>query len=502
MSKLSRRRFLTGAGGAALALPWLEGLTQQARAQATTTPPRRIVVVAYPMGFLRTHWQPTVDGAGFTLPYITAPLEPFRNQLLMVSNVDNAVCNLNSQHAFGHPGKQESVLTGTLMRAAFSGDQSNTLANVISDAAGSEMGGPNNDSICHFVGSAIRGTRPFASVDLGVSGEDYDLSVQRSSFCFEAATTPVGLQCNPARAFDQFFAGVTTDAGQLALQRRARARKKSVLDLVRSSYQDLKVGLNGQDQRRLDEHAQRVRQLEIDVQNAACARPAGNYGTPGPNAPYTPFRNMSMRERCELMVPLLANAMGCDLAPVGRLEFIDQQSPYFGVQSVDAARQAWSTAPTPSDWHGMVHGDPSPVDGIPTRGTPPATYLLDGYRFFYEQLASLLGQLRAIPEGNDGRTALDNTLVLMCSDFGNGNGHSSNKLGFALAGNLGTARTNFHFNGKGMNEDFYTRSAYNSSQVLNSVLRIFDVRDGSGAPVTQFGLQGFTAGQGTLPVFS
>ncbi|MBL8911820.1 MAG: DUF1552 domain-containing protein [Archangium sp.] len=500
--KLARRRFLTGAAGAALALPWLEAFTNNKAHAQGMTPPRRIIVVAYPMGFIRTHWQPTVDGVGFTLPFITAPLEPFRNQLLMVSNVDNAVCNLNSQHAFGHPAKKESVLTGTLMRAAFSGDQSNTLANVIADAAGSEMGGPNGPSIEHFIGAAIRGARPFASVDLGVSGENYDINVMRSDFCFEAATTPVGLQCNPARAFDQFFAGVTTDAAQLALQRRARQRKKSVLDLVRSSYQDLKVGLNGQDQRRLDEHAQRVRQIEIDVQNAACARPAGNYGTPGPNAPYTPFRMMSMRERCQLMIPLLANAMGCDLAPVGRLEFLDQQSPFFGVPSVDTARAAWSSAPTPSDWHGMVHGDPSPVDGIPTRGTPPAQYLLDGYRFFYDQLAALLGALRAIPEGNDGRTALDNTLVVMCSDYGNGNGHSSNKLGFTIAGNLNGARSNFHFNGKGTNEDFYTRTAYNSSQVLNTLLRIFDVRDGGGAPVTSFGLQNFTAGQGTLPVFS
>ncbi|MFT3712296.1 MAG: DUF1552 domain-containing protein [Archangium sp.] len=499
--KLSRRRFLTGAGGAALALPWLEAFTQKAHAQ-TITPPRRIIVVAYPMGFIRTHWQPSTDGAGFTLPFITAPLEPFRNQLLMVSNVDNAICNLNNQHAFGHPAKKESALTGTLMRAAFSGDQSNTLANVISDQAGSEAGGPNSESICHFIGTRIRGTRPFASVDLGVSGENYDINVMRSDFCFEAATTPVGLQCNPARAFDQFFANVTTDAQQLALQRRARQRKKSVLDLVRSSFQDLKTGLNAGDQRRLDEHAQRVRQIEIDVQNAACAKPAGNYGTPGPNAPYTPFRNLSMRERCGLMIPLMANAMGCDLAPVGRLEFIDQQSPYFGIQSVDDARIAWASAQTPNDWHGMVHGDVSPVDGIATRGTPPAQYLLDGYRFFYEQLATLLGALRAIPEGNDGRTALDNTLVVMCSDFGNGNGHSSNKLGFTLAGNLGAARTNFHFNGKGTNDDFYTRTAFNHSHVLNSVLKMFDLRDSGGAPIEHFGLEGFTAGQGTLPIFS
>ena len=503
-SPLSRRRFLTGAGGVALALPWLEKLAGPgALAQTAGTPPRRIVVVAYPMGFVRSHWQPSTDGVGFTLPYITAPLEPFRNQLLFVSNVDNAVCNLNSQHAFGHPAKKESVLTGTLMRAAFSGDQSNVMSNVITNQAGSEQGGPNNESICHFIGRSVRGSRPFASVDLAISGDPRDITTpQRSEFFFEAATTPVGMQCNPSRAFATFFANVTTDQQQLAMERRVRERKKSVLDAVRTSYQDLKTGLNAQDRRRLEDHAARVRQIEINVQSASCSRPAGNYGTPSPTAPYTPFRQLSMRERANLMVPILTNAMACDLAPVGRLEFIDQQSPYFGVTSVDTARMAWNSAATPSDWHGMVHGDPSPVDGVPTRGSPPAAYLLDGYRFFYEQLAAVMNGLRSVQEGPDGRTALDNTLVLMVSDYGNGNGHSSNKLGFVLGGNLNGARTNFHFNGRGANEDFYTRTAYNSSQVLHSLLRIFDVRDSGGAPVTQFGLQGFTAGAGTLPVFS
>lgn len=500
---LSRRRFLTGASGAALALPWLEKLSGGvAFAQTAMTRPTRLLVVAYPMGFIQEEWAPSAAGATFTLPRITAPLEPFRQHLLFVSNVDNRATQLNSQHAFGHPGKKESVLTGTLMRAAFQGDQSNVLANVIPDRAGSDQGGPNNESVCNFVGTRLRGTRPNASVDLAVSGDQYDHHDVNSSFFFEGPVTPVKVQANPSRAFARYFANVTGDSAALEAQRRARARKKSALDAVREGYVELRSGLNAQDRTRLEDHANRVRQIELEMTRATCARPAGNYGTPTLTAPYLPFRNLSMRERSALMIPILTNAMACDLAPVGRLEFVDQQNPLFGVASVDTAIRAWNTAPTSSDWHGMVHGDASPVDGVRTRGTPNAQYLVDSYRFFVERFVDVLSGLRSISEGPDGRTALDNTMVVLCSDYGNGGGHSSNKLGFVLGGNLGGARTNFHFDGRGRDANFYTQTAYSSNQVLNTIIRGFDLRTTGGAPVGDFGLQNFPAGSGVLPVFS
>lgn len=500
---LSRRRFLRSTTGAVLALPWLEKFADgRAFAQAAMTRPTRIVVVAYSMGFIHNEWVPSAAGSTFTLPAITAPLEPLRQHLLFVSNVDNKAMHLNTQHAFGHPAKQESVLTGTLMRAAFQGDQSNVLANVIADRAGSDQGGPNNESVCNYIGTRIRGSRPNPSVDLAVGGSNQDRNDTNSRFFFEGPVTPVKVQANPARAFHQFFANVTGDQAALEAQRRARARKKSALDAVRESFVELRSGLNAQDRTRLEDHASRVRQIELDLARAACARPAGNYGAPSATAPYLPFRGLSMRERAALMIPLLTNAMACDLAPVGRLEFIDQQNPLFGVPSVDSAIRAWNTAATSNDWHGMVHGDASPVDGVRTRGTPNAAYLVEGYRFFVERFVDVLNGLRSISEGPDGRTALDNTMVVLVSDYGNGNGHSSNKMGFVLGGNLGGARTNFHFDGRGRDANFYTLSAYSSNQVLNTMIRGFDLRvSPGGAPVGDFGLQGFAAGAGTLPVF-
>lgn len=80
MSALSRRRFLTGVGGATLALPWLEKLQPVAKAQMSPTGPRRVIVVTYPMGVPLGQWRPSSAGANFTLPYVTAPLAPFQDR--------------------------------------------------------------------------------------------------------------------------------------------------------------------------------------------------------------------------------------------------------------------------------------------------------------------------------------------------------------------------------------------------------------------------------------
>ena len=80
-----------------------------------------------------------------------------------------------------------------------------------------------------------------------------------------SATTPVGVQCNPARAFARAFANVDMSGGAQEAERRRLFRKKSALDLVRDSFRELRTGLNTADQRRLDEHAARVRQIEIDI---------------------------------------------------------------------------------------------------------------------------------------------------------------------------------------------------------------------------------------------
>ena len=95
---LPRRTFLRGAG-ATLALPLLDAmvpaLTPVVRTAAA--PQRRIGFVYIPHGVIMDQWTPSAAGSGFELTQILAPLAPFRDSLVVVSNLTRA--EVNSNHA-------------------------------------------------------------------------------------------------------------------------------------------------------------------------------------------------------------------------------------------------------------------------------------------------------------------------------------------------------------------------------------------------------------------
>lgn len=494
-SRASRRRFLTGLGGLSLALPWLERLEGAAVAQDASGP-RRVIAVTYPMGVPLGAWRPEAD---MTLPYVTAPLQSFVDRTLFVSAIDNNVLETGGNaFVFGHPAKKEAALTGTLTTGAFAATNTNQLSEVRQDAT--TDGGANDASVEYLIGEFLRDGQPLRSVDLGVDGDTMaewggQTPVQPSSFCFEGRGNPISVNLHPSAAFNGLFGGLDTgeegSAEQEAL-RRLRERNKSVLDAVRDSFVDLRSGLGADDRRRLDEHAERIRQLELDLQlTESCV-------VPDAVEQRSDYQGLRMDQITPLQITLLARAMGCDLAPVGRLEFANQQNPRFGIDELDSTLDSFTEG---YDWHGMVHGDPLPGTtqylrpGADESVTDYDSRLLDGYRFFVQQFAALLTELDAIPEGPE-TSVLDNSLVILASDLGEGHGHGMGKMGYILSGNLGGATPGVHFDA-GPNEPFdpgggyfYARSRYNVNQLLNAILDMAGVVDESGAPVTM-GLQGY-----------
>ena len=95
---LPRRTFLRGAG-VALALPLLDAMvpamTVTAGAQAKAQ--RRIGFVYIPHGVIMDQWTPASTAGDLQLTRILAPLEPFRDSLVVISNLTRA--EPNSNHA-------------------------------------------------------------------------------------------------------------------------------------------------------------------------------------------------------------------------------------------------------------------------------------------------------------------------------------------------------------------------------------------------------------------
>src|SRR5450631_294109 len=106
--RLSRRAVIRGAGSIAIALPWLEIMRPEPRAQAATTagkPANHFLAVFQPGGTVRNNagadrWVPTGTETNFTLSPILAPLAPIVKKMLFVDGPD-MVSAVGEQHQSG-----------------------------------------------------------------------------------------------------------------------------------------------------------------------------------------------------------------------------------------------------------------------------------------------------------------------------------------------------------------------------------------------------------------
>src|SRR5262245_51047865 len=102
MTRMSRRTVLRGAGGVALALPWLE-------AQAAA-PPRRLITFFSPNGTIRPTWLPTGTETDFVLSPILKPLEPYQKDIVVIDGLDNGAVRTGTGD--GHQKGMGGNMTG------------------------------------------------------------------------------------------------------------------------------------------------------------------------------------------------------------------------------------------------------------------------------------------------------------------------------------------------------------------------------------------------------
>src|SRR5262245_524644 len=89
---LPRRTFLRGVG-AMLTLPFLDAMVPalSSTAAAAGAPVRRLGFIYIPNGAIMDKWTPTAAGSAFELPPTLRPLEPFRDQLVVASGLEQAM---------------------------------------------------------------------------------------------------------------------------------------------------------------------------------------------------------------------------------------------------------------------------------------------------------------------------------------------------------------------------------------------------------------------------
>jgi len=395
---LSRRTVLRGAGYA-LSLPFLDAMVPAATALAQTAanPKPRFVGCFVPHGMAPGFWVPKEEGPLVgELPYNWTPLEPFRNQTVILSG-------LHSRSAEPPPG-----VTGAdhWVAAAF------LCANKPKKTAGADVYA--GTTIDQIIAQKIGQENLLPSMQLAVEdpganssncGEGYSCTYT-NTISWATPTSPLPMELNPQVVFERMFGD-----GSTAEQRNARRKRdQSILDSLTGSLARLRRDVSASDRQRLDEYAENVNEIERRLQIAmkASAVVPENVSVPV-GVPQT------FDEHIKLQFDLLALAFQGDITRVGTLLF---------ARDLTGRTYPASEAPTVG-FHGVSH-----------HGEDPRRIAeLAKINVYHVKMIAHLADRLAKAQDGDG-TLLDHSLILYGSNMGNSNQHVHYDVPHVLVGGI------------------------------------------------------------------
>jgi hypothetical protein len=418
---LSRRRFLRGFGGVALGLPFLE--TFAARSASAQTPAiTRFGVFFACNGVDTDRWFPKGDFGALSddslLGTANEALLPFRSKLLFPRGVHMAPRGFGRDPSGGDDHGRGMAIKLTAQPA----DNTNWLAR-----------GP---SIDHVIAAQLNpggdGARTpplnlMVGRPAGYRGLDF--------ISYSEAGRAVRAINNPWNAYSEFINLNNSSPDSGDANARLSRRRQSVLDLVRDQFDDLKrAGLSVADERKLDAHFTAIRAVEVQI--GAGGLSCGDTVVEGGARTY---ENMEPRdvERetnypviADLQIEILALALACGYTRVGTMQF-DRGSggPTF----------KWDGMSHEYNHHKLSHGKvkddcfgTSTANGCDdVAGYENMLFEID--KWHAGKLARLLARLDSIVEA-DGRTVLDNSVILYTNELSDGRAHSFMDLPYIIAG--------------------------------------------------------------------
>jgi hypothetical protein len=390
---INRRRFLRGAGGIALALPWLEVMrpTPAHSQPAPGTPKKRFVVMYSPNGTIAQNWRPNGSERAFTLSPILSPLSDHQNDLIVVQGLRLMADAKGDGHQDGIAG----LLTGDRLNPGeFRG------------GAGSS-GWASNISLDQRIAQLIGKDTRFASLEFGVQVRDATVWHRIS---YLGSDQPVPPESDPLRAYARIFGGAA--ASDPALVTRQLQLRKSMLDVVLDDFHEFNANLGAADKAKLDSHFAALRDIEQRLSIPA----ASSCSPPELGAPLNLFLNDNYPAIGRLQMDLLATSLACDLTGVASL-----------LWSRAASRTRFTWLNIQEEHHTLSHagdGDTAAMDAL-TRINA----------WYAGEFAYLISKLKSFSEGEG--SVFDGCALLWGNELGKGNSHSHDDAPFVLAGSGG-----------------------------------------------------------------
>ena len=414
---IPRRTFVRGMG-AALGLPLLDAMVPagpRGRIAAAAVDRMRLVAIEQVHGAAgcsawgaeRNLWAPAAMGRGFDLsPTALAPLEPFRDQLTIISNTDVRMAEAYSAPEIGGDHFRSSAAFLTQSHCKLT-EGSDVFAGTSMDQLYARRFGQDT---------------PIPSMQLCIENVDqaggcaYGYAcVYTDTISWASPGEPLPMVRDPRVAFDQLFG-----AGGTPEQRAARRRTdSSILDFITDRVAQLRRQLGPADVARLDRYLDNIRELERRIQRVEQRNtsgeprelPAAPAGVPD-----------SFEEHVRLMFDLQALAFAADVTRVFSFKMgRDSSARVFPASGVDKPFH-------PASHHGESERNIEDFAQI--------------NRHHVGQVPYFLGRLQETVEGD--ANLLDKTTIVYGSPMGNPNVHNHKRCPLFIAGGADTHPGNLH----------------------------------------------------------
>jgi hypothetical protein len=346
-----------------------------------------------PNGVNMKEWTPEAFGSSFTLPRTLEPLADFREEMLILTGLAQ-----HQAHALGDgPGDHARAMAVFLTGVhPLKTDGADIRAGVSVDQVAAQAMGHN--------------TR-FPSLELGIDPSaqagncDSGYSCAYSSnIAWRSPTTPVAKEINPRLVFDRLFGEPGADIAD-----HRKRHRRSLLDFVGEDARRLHDRLGASDRRKVDEYLGSVREIE---RRLAMAEQKRFEEVEHPDVPKPEGIPKDNRDHIRLMMDMLVLALQTDQTRIATM-----------VLANEGSNKSYNWIGIPEGHHELSHHQ---------RDEEKLEKIARINRYHMEQVAYLLGRLKAVPEG-DG-TLLDNSMILLGSGIGDGDRHNHNDLPVALFG--------------------------------------------------------------------
>ncbi len=384
--QFSRRAFLRGVG-VSMALPWMESLnvwgdTPPVATRPASEAPVRLAVLFAGNGFHSKEWWAKGEGKSMELGRVLSPLNDFREQLLFVRGLYNE----EAQKGNIHSSQTGNLLSGAPLASGGEIRSGTSVDQLLAQRYGRSTKVPSLVLGCEKSNPCVH--------------KNYSM-LYSSHISWSSPTTPTPLEIYPALAFDRLF------------KDDVNTGDSCVLDAVLSEAKDLRRNISANDQRKLDEYLESVRDVEQRIANAGrkgelqgwrptLAKP--NIPRPADGFP------QNIADHMRLMCDILVLGFQTDTTRITTLKLNnDHSSLRFPNLGVDYMIHHLLSHSDTDDW-------------------------LKVNQFFLEQVAYIARKLDSIHEGP--RTLLQNTMLMFCSSMVNGN-HDASQLPVLMLGGAG-----------------------------------------------------------------